>query len=170
MKKVRVVAFLLALLMVLAALPLTASAASKTMYVKTDDGLSLNVRSSMKTKTDNVITKLTYGTKVTVLSESGSWARITWGSKSSNKGYVVKKYLSSSKPSGTSGSSYRYVKTSSGVGANMRSAMNTRNSTILLTVPEGNRVKVLATYSRWCKVSYKNKTGYILSSLLSTKK
>ena len=48
-----------------------------TMYVYTENGKTLNVRSTPETG-DNIIGQLAYGTPVNVTSFEGSWARITW--------------------------------------------------------------------------------------------
>ena len=69
----------LALIAVMAAmfLPALAVAEDKTMYVYTDNGKSLNVRSAPNTG-DNLIGSLKYGEKVDVISISNGWAKIWW--------------------------------------------------------------------------------------------
>lgn len=161
------IAMLLAILMLVTALPLSALAASKTMYVKTDNGLSLNVRKTMKIRTDNVLTHLSYGTKVTVLSESGSWARISWGN--AKRGYVVKKYLSATKPHART--VVRYVKSGNALGVHMRSSMATRRDNVIATISNGTKVTVIDTYKGgWSKIRANGKIGYMLSKYLSSKK
>jgi len=66
-----------------------------TMYVKTSGPSSrLNMRSAAKTSA-SVVTKLSYGTAVTVHSTSSGWSRITVGGRT---GYVSAQYLSSTNP------------------------------------------------------------------------
>ena len=66
-----------------------------SMYVSTANGKALRFRSSRSTSSDNVLDEIPYGTKVYVLSWDGTWARIRYNSA---VGYVVKKYLSPSRP------------------------------------------------------------------------
>lgn len=66
-----------------------------SMYVNTANGKTLTFRSSPSTTKDNYLANIPYGTKVYVLSWSGSWARIRYNSA---VGYVVKKHLSIARP------------------------------------------------------------------------
>lgn len=71
-------------------------------YVKTSNPANgLYMRSAPSTSA-GVITKLSYGTQVTVLSVTGSWSKVTANGKT---GYVASRYLSSSNPNGTSSGS-----------------------------------------------------------------
>ncbi len=70
----------------------------KTMYVYTENGGTLNVRSEPRIADGNVIGKLEYGTKVTVESPvimDPSWSVISY---KGGVGYVAARYLVSSKP------------------------------------------------------------------------
>ncbi|MBQ6961245.1 MAG: SH3 domain-containing protein [Clostridia bacterium] len=68
----------LALIAVLTAMLIPSLAvADRIMYVYTDDGKSLNVRSSPNTG-DNKIGSLKYGAQVDVISISNGWANIWW--------------------------------------------------------------------------------------------
>ncbi len=71
----------------------TASAAIETMYVKTGNGKTLNVRDIA---TGEVIGRLNYGDRVGVTSYSGGWAFIVWGSVGDAK--VMKKFLTATDP------------------------------------------------------------------------
>ena len=66
-----------------------------SMYVNTANGKALRFRSSKSTSSDNILDEIPYGTKVYVLSWDGTWARIRYNSA---VGYVVKKYLSITRP------------------------------------------------------------------------
>ena len=73
-----------------------ALAAIQTMYVKTGNGKTLNVRDIA---TNEVIGRLDYGASVGVEQISGGWAFIVWGSVGSAK--VMSKFLVSKDPGRT---------------------------------------------------------------------
>ncbi len=73
----RLISLALIAVMMAMLLPTLAVAADKIMYVYTDDGKSLNVRSSPSTG-DNKIGSLKYGERVDVISISNGWANIWW--------------------------------------------------------------------------------------------
>ena len=71
--------------------------AETTMYVRTSSlNNKLNMRSSPSTSA-SVVTKLSFGTPVKVLSSSNGWAKVTANGKT---GYVSTQYLTSSNPIG----------------------------------------------------------------------
>lgn len=104
--------FALILVLILAALPIVSLAASGvaqtrntetsvTRYVNTGNSGKLNVRNTPNTHADNLITRLENGTQVTVVGyeDGNTWAIIQF--KLNNKtatGYVMNRYLSSTKP------------------------------------------------------------------------
>ena len=166
MKKTRIAALLLALLMTFCTLPMSALAKTATAYVK--KGITLNVRSVPQVKKGNVVAKLSGGTTVKVQYTVGSWSKITWGTSKSNTGYVVSKYITTSASGASSG--YLYVKTPSKVGVNLRSGPSNGNY-ILRVIRDGQRVQVLSASSKgWTKVMYKKQIGYIYTKYLSTTK
>ncbi len=72
-----------------------------TMYVYTDNGGSLNVRSEPFIKSGNIIGKLEYGASVTVLGSvviDPSWLVIRYSKGPDGCGYVQGRFLVSSKP------------------------------------------------------------------------
>lgn len=78
-----------------------ASSAAWTGYVKTSNPANrLNLRAAPSTSS-KVLTKLIYGSAVTVISSSGSWYYVD---ANGIKGYVDKSYISSSAPGGGSSS------------------------------------------------------------------
>lgn len=170
MKKNRLVVFLLALVLLVASLPVSALA-SKTMYVQRD--IHLNFRTEMKKANDNIISQLLPGTKVTVLSEKNGWAKIKVNSK---KGYVMKKFLTSQKPASTSTvknqtttkTTTYYVKTVNNTGVNFRKGPSMDYSVINI-IHDNAAVNVLSTSGRWWKVKIGSKTGYIYSDYLVKK-
>ena len=91
--------------MMLAVLAVSATAESqgKEMYVYTQNGKDLLVRSSMSTTEDNVITTLPYGSKVfTYGSPQPGWTYIEIGGTS---GYVMSRFLVKGKPAARGSSS-----------------------------------------------------------------
>ena len=180
MKKIRLLSLLLVLTILVGMIPMAAMAASKTAssssgktrYVKTSNGLSLNVRSSRKTHTDNIIAHLDYGTKVTLLREYGnSWGYITWGSGASQRGYVVLSALSSKKPTSTASKVYKYTTNPDSNYVMLRSSMKSHTNNVITSIRTGTRVTLIDTYSGgWSKVVYGKYTGYIQSHYLTNKK
>ena len=122
----------------------------------------VNFRSGPSTKHTSY-GKITKGTKVTYLGSSGSWIKIKHNLKT---GYVHKKYISSASTS-TSTTKTKYVATSAGL--NLRKGPSTTYSTIQ-KLSKGSKVTVISSSNGWSKVKYKNLTGYVLSSYLSSKK
>ena len=122
----------------------------------------VNFRSGPSTKHTSY-GKITKGTKVTYLGSSGSWIKIKHNLKT---GYVHKKYISSASTS-TSTTKTKYVATSAGL--NLRKGPSTTYSTIQ-KLSKGSKVTVISSSNGWSKVKYKNLTGYVSSSYLSSKK
>ncbi len=73
----------------------------KTMYVHTDDGGRLNVRSEPRVSKKNLLGRLDYAAKVTVLGTvvvNGDWVVISYKKGPNGVGYVQRRYLSSKRP------------------------------------------------------------------------
>lgn len=90
-------------IMLIAALALTASAeiidGETYMYIKTNTGVGLHVRSTPDTTTeDNIVALLPYGTRVRVdgYEKNGVWARISY--EGCRGCYVYTRYLSATNP------------------------------------------------------------------------
>ncbi len=95
MKKVLVMAAVLAVLM---SVFMAGAMADTTMYVKTGNGKTLNVRSEPNAG-DNVIFRFEYGQEVTVAYNLGNgWSCVRLAGRFSNDGYVMTKFLVSQKP------------------------------------------------------------------------
>ncbi len=89
----RSVAFVLALVLALSCLSvLGATAETMTMWVKTPDGKTLNVRAEQE---GEIIGRLPYGTKVTVIDEEDYWWIIRY---KDGQGYVNQKFLVETDP------------------------------------------------------------------------
>ncbi len=131
----------LALIAVLMAMFLPALAAADSYYgtqwVYTDNGKSLNVRSSPNTG-DNIIGSLKYGAEVTVIQMyDNGWAQILWEQNQYGEfgaAYVQRRFLVNHKPSsqpvqptatpasGTSSDTADYAKAFSSMNAEFKSA------------------------------------------------
>ena len=99
MKKQIISLALIAALMAML-IPALAAAEERTMYVYTDNGKSLNVRSAPNTG-DNVIGSLKYGEPVDVISISNGWAKIWYGQSYYGEfgtAYVQSRFLLNYKP------------------------------------------------------------------------
>ena len=93
----RILGLVLAM-MLLATLASTAMAESqgRDMYVRTNNGKNLLVRSSMSAVDDsNVIGSLSYGQRVIIYGQTNGWAVLDYGNTA---GYVMYRYLSKDKP------------------------------------------------------------------------
>lgn len=166
MKKNRFVALLLALLMALSALPVVSFAATQIAFIK--KGVTVNVRKEPKVRKNNVIVRLTSGTKVNVKYKVGSWTKIGWGSSKKNEGYVVGKYLTSTTAVAPSGC--MYVKTHDKMGLNLRTGPSDKYS-IIRVIPDGKAVEILSAKSKgWIMVKYKKSVGYVYAKYLSATK
>ena len=96
----RLISLALIAVMMAMFLPALAVAEDKTMYVYTDNGKSLNVRSAPNTG-DNLIGSLKYGEKVDVISISNGWAKIWWEQSYYGEfgvAYVQSRFLVNKKP------------------------------------------------------------------------
>ena len=145
------------------------STSTNEKYVNTPYGL--NVRKGPSTSY-SVITTLSNGTKVNVITVSGDWSKITSGGVT---GYVSNQYLSSGTPnSGNVSDSNndsnetsitKYV--SAGVGLNVRKGPGT-NYSVVTTLTNGTKVTVKSSSNGWSKITSGSITGYVSSSYLSS--
>ena len=137
---------------------ITAYAASGTVTATV-----LNVRSGGSTS-DSVVTTISKGTAVEILSTSGDWYQV---SVNGVKGYVHSSYVSTgdssaSTASGSSGSSGT-VNVSA---LNLRSSASTSASKSGL-VYKGQTVTILSTEGSWYKVSVNGTTAYVYAEYIS---
>ena len=144
------------------------TSSSKTMYCTVS---GLNVRSGKGT---SYASKgiLSYGQQVSVVNTSSYWYKIKYGS---GYGYVGSKYLSSSKPSGSSTtpvsapSNKEKTMYCTVSGLNVRSGAGTSYAS-KGTLSYGQQVSVVNTSSYWYKIKYGSGYGYVGSSYLSSTK
>ncbi|WP_339164355.1 SH3 domain-containing protein [Siminovitchia sp. FSL W7-1587] len=143
-----------------------------TKYVSVNPGSNLNLRSTPSTS-GSVIGRVSNGTKVSVLSESNGWAKVTANGKT---GYVSSQYLSSQSstppapkpsPSAPGKTTTKYVSVNAGSNLNLRSTASTRGS-VIGKLSRGTQVSVLSESNGWAKVTANGKTGYVSSQYLSS--
>ncbi|WP_400244100.1 SH3 domain-containing protein [Niallia sp. JL1B1071] len=138
----------------------TAQAASKKMKYVTAS--TLNIRSGAGTSY-KVVTTVKKNQAVTVTQTKGSWDKVTVGKKT---GWASDKYLTTKKPATKATTKTMYVTAST---LNVRSGAGTTYK-IVATVKKNQSVKVSQTKGTWSKVIVGNKTGWISTKYLTTKK
>ena len=154
----RVLAILLAAMLLACALPAGALASSpKTVYVSSTGSGTLNLRSGPG-KDYEVKGYVYHGDKVTPLDKSGEWSKVK--TASGKTGWIKTKYID-----GTTkalGTGTKTVKVPSGSELNLRSGPGNEYS-VKGQVKNGATVKVLNTEDDWVKVtvSSSGKTGWI---------
>ena len=168
MKKNRLTALLLALVLMASILPAAALAAA----FKTGDHVVVNVETLLRYRsgpgTDHsVLSKYPNGTKAVVLevSPKGLWFRCQVGARSDGWfwGGYLKKDSSSSSVSSSAGN---YVVSNKGMFVNLRTAAD---GAIITQVPDGSSVKVISSANGWSYVKYGTNYGYMMSHFLVKK-
>lgn len=108
------------------------------------------------------------GKTLTPLQSNGSWTKVSYGGQT---GWVHNDYLqqastssSTDKPTTVTPSTTTAQTT---VNLNLRSSKSTK-TTVLMTIPKGKTVTVLAVEGSWSKVKYGSKTGYVANTYLTT--
>jgi len=151
----------------------TTTVASKSGVVALQDkSSSLNLRS---TPNGQILTTLSYGTKIEILDSSGSWYKI----KSNGiVGYVLSAYINSSeapKVTSTSIAESKNTPTSDNkvgtvVLSDQSSTLNLRNAPwtgrVVSTLVYGSKVQILGTNGRWYKVKIGSEVGYVHSDYI----
>lgn len=154
----RFLSIVLSLVLLLAALPARANAASATSAgtVSTSGGY-LNVRSSGSTAAD-VVSTLKNGSYVTLLSRSGSWWRVAYSK--GRYGYCHADYIKTVSGTAATVATQQYP-------LNVRASAGTSYK-ILGALPKGESVIVLSSSGGWSRILYHGtKTGYVSSQYLS---
>lgn len=137
---------------------------------ETTGNLNLRESGSLNAK---IILTIPKGTKLTVQSVSGIWAKVSYNGKT---GYVSTNYLKAAVVSspgttppqtGTPSAPATTDQRKTTANLNMRNGAGTNNS-IILTIPKGTTLSVESQSSGWAKVSYGGKTGYVSTSYLQT--
>ena len=168
MKKNRLTALLLALVLMASILPVTALAAS----FKVGDHVVVNVETLLRYRsgpgTDHsVLSKYPNGTKAVVLevSPKGLWFRCQVGASTNGWfwGGYLKKDASSSSVSSSAGN---YVVSNRGMFVYLRAS---EGGAIVTKVPDGSSVKVISSANGWSYVKYGTSYGYMMSHFLVKK-
>ena len=131
----------------------------------------VNLRTEANTKAP-VIAQYPTGTKVRVLSHSSTWDKIQ---VDGNTGYMMTKFLSTSAPAVTAEPApapqpavttpyTAYVVSANGKGVNMRKGAG--NYSVITTVPYGAAVTVTNHDTKWDKIEYGGRTGYMENRFL----
>ncbi len=171
------------------AAPTQAPASAALTARVTTSGGSLNLRQSAS-GTARVIASIPNGTYLTVLNYGSTWSGVVY---SGIQGYVMTRFITltgsqatvvpsvtatpspyiyitpTPTPASQSGSAvpagYAYVVTGGG-SLNLRSAA-VENSQVVITVPNGALVRVLASSASWSQIYYRGYTGYVMTGYLS---
>lgn len=160
----RYISILLAVMLLMCALPASAMASStKTVYVSSTGEGTLNLRAGPGKEYDS-IGYVHHGDEVKVLDHSGIWSRVR--TEDGDKGWIKTKYID-----GTTrklGTGLKTVKTSGG-SLNLRTGPGTWYS-VKGTVYNGWKVKVIGTEDNWAKVTVQasGQTGWILAKYLGS--
>ncbi len=158
----RIISIVLTLLIVLSILVIPinsygATTTSQAGVVSVSNG-RLNVRKTASTS-GTVLTALSKGTYVTLISTSGNWYYVEYDD--GKYGYCHKNYI---KPDSGKTATVNTKATS----LNVRSGSGT-NYSVKNTIPKGDIVIILSTSGSWSKILYDGiKTGYVNSQYLST--
>lgn len=156
-KLFRILSTALVIMLVLSIIPAGATAAdsSSSAGVISVSWGSLNVRSSASTS-GTILTSLTKGTYVTLLSKSGNWWRVEYAK--GRYGYCSADYIAEVP-------SYNARTTAT---LNVRSGPGT-NYSVVNWLSNGQQVVVLSSSGNWRKVLYNGtKVGYASGSYLTT--
>ena len=163
MKKIRLLACIAAIVMLVASIPLTSLATTATvissepLYLREGPGMDYEP-----------IGKYRHGTKVTVLYNGyRNWVRVR--TPDGKVGCMYRNYLSSFSNSGSGtaqAGSIRYVKSSNGGSVNLRQRASTK-ARLMDRMSVGSKVTVLYSGSVWTRVLYKGKDGWVMTKFLS---
>lgn len=149
----------------------TFTATNYTAYVTSSNGKGVNLRQQNST-TSRSLGLYPVGTQLTVTGYGSTWCAVSIGSVS---GYMMTRYLTTTKPSTTPStpstpSSYTaYVTSSNGKDVNLRETSSTSSRSLGL-YPVGTQLTVTSYGSTWSAVTIGNTSGYMMSRYLTTTK
>lgn len=133
---------------------------------------NLNLRKTMNTSSE-VLGVIPKNTTVKVLSSSNGWSRVYYNGKF---GYCYSSYLVSNNNNTNNNTSSittlnkegKVINVASNDTLNVRSLPNTSGS-VITTLTNGTKVQVIGqdTQTKWYKISYNGKTGYVSNSYIS---
>ncbi len=125
-------------------------------------GSVVNVRSGPGTSY-GIVTQVSRGTTVTVLSEAGGWYKIEVKGK---EGYIIAEYLSVNAGQAPGPTTEAFQGTVTGSVVNVRSGPGTSYS-IISQLKKGASITIIATLDGWYKISINGGEGYICSDYVS---
>lgn len=134
------------------------------------DGGKLNLRKRASSSA-SVLEQIPTGEVLTIYEKGSKWCYTNYGGE---WGYVMTSFLRFEESSAPAPDNKEETNTS-GLTATVYCAdggkLNLRKTTgsgasILTRIPNGTTISVLEKGSRWCKVTYKEKTGYVMTSFL----
>ena len=148
---------------------LSGAAGGSTLYVRTNTGIGLNLRSAPGMQ-GAILTSFKPGTPVTVLKKGSGWYYV---SVNGQEGYMSSKFLTASKPAAAQPSqpAQPAVKEATLKNINGGKVVNFRcapgmNTRIIRTYPVGTKVKVLEKGELWTKVEIDGQQGYVSTYFL----
>ena len=146
---------------------LNAAAAASVLYVRTNTGIGLNLRTA-PSMAGKIITSFRPGTPVTVLKKGSGWYYVAVCGLTGYMGsqYLVerKKDQGIGKPNNGSFQAKLY-NPNGGKIVNFRQGAGL-NARIIRAYPVGTPVTVLEEGSNWCKVQIEGRTGYVSTYFL----
>lgn len=143
---------------------LTEEAASSTMYVRTNTGIGLNLRTAPSME-GSIITSFKPGTAVSVLKKGNGWYYV---SVDGQEGYMASRFLAAqnvsyTKPVDPFTATLKNINGGSIVNFRLYPGMKTR---IIRTYPVGTEVKVLEMGENWSLVEIDGQQGYVSTYFL----
>ncbi len=143
------------------------STAESTLYVRTNTGAGLNLR-SQPGLTGDIITSFKPGTVVTVIARGNGWHKVSVGGQT---GYMASRYLSGSANSSGSTTQSGYPKTGTvaNPGKNQVLLLRETASTdarVLGYYGNGVSVKLLGESGDFFKVTVDGRTGYMMKKFI----
>lgn len=141
-------------------------AATYGSYVTTNN---LNLRASMSTSSQKLVTIPKGGKVVLLMKYSNGWSKVSYNGRT---GYVSSQYIKVG--SGNNNTTNPTPSPSYGKTARTTAVLNLRrgagtNYSSIMKIPQNASVSIIASYSNgWSKVTYSGRTGFVSSQYLTT--
>ncbi|MCM2675717.1 SH3 domain-containing protein [Alkalicoccobacillus plakortidis] len=148
----------------------TTKAPTPSVEKATDTGTTtarLNMRSSAKVASNNLITTLNNNQKVEIIEKSGSWLKVKASGKT---GWVSAQYVNAGS---TTKAPTQSVDKSTGTGTttarlNMRSSAKVASNNLITTLNNNQKVEIIEKSGSWLKVKASGKTGWVSAQYVNT--
>ncbi len=121
----------------------------------------LNIRSNHNTSS-NIIGKINYNTKVSILEIANGWYKIKYNNTT---GWISGEYVKLDSNSNTVQASKTGIVTATAL--NVRSAGNT-SSRIIGSLSKNAKIQIISTSNGWHKIKYNNTTGFVSAEYINT--